>query len=123
MEMKMADNYEFSAKAIDNALAAARSAHDTTKLQASGAKASILAAGDLSLTAECISVTVQNNKVCLNLPLGIGSVCLPIPVSFPNGTAAQACLSICTTWGIPTGVQATVSIMGNVIVRQSFGKC
>ncbi len=79
--------------------------------------------GHLKLLASCISVTVSGGKICLNLPLGIGSVCLPIPAVFPDGTAAQACLSICTTWGIPTGVKVTVAIAGQIVVEKSFGKC
>lgn len=78
--------------------------------------------GHVATLAECISVTIGSGKVCLNLPLGIGSVCIPIPVSF-DGQVAQACLSICTTWGIPSGVEVTVSVAGVVIVRKSFGKC
>ena len=77
--------------------------------------------GTLKLSAQCISVSVQNGQVCLNLPLGIGSVCLPIPSGFPNGTAAQACLDICTKWGIPCGVEVTVSIAGIVVVSKGFG--
>lgn len=79
--------------------------------------------GHLALAAGCISVTVENGKVCLNLPLGFGKYCFPIPSIIPNGTAAEACLSICTTWGIPTGVRVTISVAGKVIVSKSFGKC
>jgi hypothetical protein len=45
-------------------------------------------------------------QTCLNLPLGIGKVCLPVPSSVPNGTAAEACIGICTTWKIPTCIRA-----------------
>lgn len=68
-------------------------------------------------------MVVDGGKICLELPLGLGRFCFPIPPVFPNGTAAQACLSICTTWGIPTGVRVTVSIAGNVILEKTFGKC
>jgi len=77
----------------------------------------------VSLAGGCISVTVENNKVCVDLPLGLGKHCLPIPLSVPNGTAAQACLNICTTWGIPTGVSVSVKVAGVTVVSQSFGKC
>ncbi|WP_345907708.1 hypothetical protein [Sphingomonas sp. UBA4815] len=57
----------------------------------------LAASGELSVRSECISVAVQNHQICLKLPLGFGSICLPIPTPFPDGTAAQACLDICTT--------------------------
>ncbi len=78
--------------------------------------------GHLALLAECISVTIANGKACINLPLGIGSKCIPVPISY-DGKVAQACLTICTTWGIPTGVKVTVSVAGIVILTKSFGKC
>lgn len=118
----MAKYHEFDQKAISAALDAARGAHDRNLLAASD-KVNAFDDGHLRLAASCISVTVENGSVCLNLPLGIGNICLPIPSIFPNGTAAQACLDICTTWGIPTGVRVTVSIAGQTIVDKSFGKC
>ena len=118
----MATYHEFDEKAIAAALEAARGAHDRNKLAASNT-VNAFDDGHLRLSASCISVTVENGSVCLNLPLGIGNICVPIPSIFPNGTAAQACLDICTTWGIPTGVRVTVSIAGQVIVDKSFGKC
>ena len=78
--------------------------------------------GHLSLRAQCITVTIGNGQACLNLPLGIGQVCLPVPISY-NGQVASACLDICTTWGIPTGVKVTVSVAGIQIVQKTFGKC
>ena len=114
-------NYpSFSRDAINHALEAAQR-HRAEKMPGATHDEMPLADGTLKLSAQCISVTVQNGQVCLNLPLGLGSVCLPIPAIFPNGTAAQACLDICTTWGIPCGVEVTVSIAGHVIVRKNFG--
>ena len=78
--------------------------------------------GHISTRAACISVTISNGQACLNLPLGIGSVCLPVPISY-DGQVASACIDICTTFGIPTGVEVTVSIAGVQIVRKTFGKC
>lgn len=78
--------------------------------------------GRLSALAECISITLNNGEACLNLPLGIGSVCIPVPIAY-DGKVAQACLSICTTWGIPTGVKVTISVGGVVIVTAPFGAC
>ena len=118
----MATYYDFSEESVGNAVSAAKSMH-AEALTDAAPSVSLATSGELSLLAECISVTIEGNKVCVNLPLGIGSVCLPIPISIPNGTAAEACLSICTTWGIPTGVKVTVSAHGHVVVEQSFGKC
>ncbi len=115
--------HEFDRKAVDAALEAASNHHDTVALKKAGANATLADDGHLSLAASCISVTVENGKICLKLPLGIGQVCLPIPSIIPNGTAAEACLHICTTWGIPIGVKVTISIAGKVIVQKSFGKC
>lgn len=70
--------------------------------------------------ASCITVTVNNGQVCLNIPI-YGSVCLPVPSWVPNGTAASACVSICTKWGIPCGVQVTVSVGGQPIIQKGFG--
>lgn len=83
----------------------------------------LAASGELSVRSECISVAVQNHQICLKLPLGFGSICLPIPTPFPDGTAAQAYLDICTTWKIPTGVKITISIAGHVVLTKVIGKC
>ena len=119
----MAKHAEFSRDAVNNALAAAKAHNKAVGLATVDADMNILHGGEFVVNAECISVTVQNHQVCLNLPLGIGSICLPIPISIPDGTAAQACLDICTTWGFPTGVRVTVSALGHVIIEKSFGKC
>lgn len=78
--------------------------------------------GHVSTLSECITATVNDGKVCVNLPLGLGQVCLPIPIPY-NGQVASACISICTTWGIPTGVRLTISVGGVVIVSKTFLKC
>lgn len=119
----MATFHEFDGAKIESALDAARSYHSTEALRSAGADVSLADDGHLRLAGGCISVTVEDGKVCLNLPLGIGKICLPIPSVFPNGTAAEACINICTTWGIPTGVSVTISILGKVVVSKSFGKC
>ncbi|WP_375460666.1 hypothetical protein [uncultured Enterovirga sp.] len=111
---------EFSAESVNQALEAARRHSQARMAQAANAQP-MLEDGSLKLAAQCISLTVQNGQVCLNLPLGLGSVCLPIPISFPSGTAAQACLDICTKWGIPCGVEVTVSIAGQRIVSKNIG--
>ena len=118
----MATYHEFDKKAIASALDAARGFYDHEALLRS-TEANPLDDGHLSVSAGCISVTVEGGKVCVNLPLGIGSICVPIPPIFPDGTAAEACISICTTWGIPTGVRLTVSIAGHTIISKTFLKC
>jgi len=119
----MATYPQFDDKHVEAALEAARNYHDVEALQGKRRALEPMDDGHLSISAGCISVTVQNGQVCLNLPLGIGSICLPIPSTFPSGTAAQACISICTTWGIPTGVRLTISIAGIVIINKTFLKC
>lgn len=119
----MAEIYSFSDQAVQGALETAKRPYDQERLRGLAESSSPTQIGELSVLAECISVTVGDNEVCINLPLGLGSHCIPIPISFPNGTAAQACLSICTTWGIPTGAKVSVIIAGVTVVSQGFGKC
>ena len=115
------NNYpHFDQKIIDQSLDAAQQ-HGKALRTAAVTHETPLADGALKVSAQCISVTVQNGQVCLNLPLGIGQVCLPIPAWVPNGTAAQACLDICTKWGIPCGVEVTVSVAGQRIIQKGFG--
>jgi hypothetical protein len=111
---------QFSADSINQALEAART-HSESLSALTVNHETPLAESALKISAQCISVKVQNRKVCINLPFGIGSKCLPIPGWVPNGTAVEACLHICTKWGIPCGVEVTVSAAGKVIVKQGFG--
>ena len=119
----MTTYHEFSQEAINHALEAAASHNELMGVTGANNKMNLTGGGELSISAQCISISVENHKICLSLPLGIGKVCLPIPAFIPNGTAAQACLSICTTWGIPTGVKVTISALGHVVITKSFGKC
>lgn len=127
----MATYHEFSTEAFDNALEAAKRHNEQMSMDAKSLTAdsvggatggAFAAGGEFLVRSECISVTVDNGQVCLNLPI-VGSVCLPIPLPVPSGTAAQACLDVCTTWGIPTGVKVTISVLGQVVVQKTFGKC
>ncbi len=117
------EHLEFDAQSVNEAIAAARQFHQETVTTEFEANSALAESGELEISAQCISITVSNGRVCLSLPLGIGKVCLPIPVGIPNGTAAQACLSICTKFGIPTGVKVTVSALGRVILTKKFGIC
>ena len=126
----MADEtyHEFDEQAVTEAIATARAAHQETTgapmSEAASAPVSLADSdGALEIAAQCITVTVANKKICVKLPLGIGQICVPVPGFVPNGQAAQACIAICTTFGIPTGVRLTVTVGGQTIVRKTFGKC
>lgn len=115
------NNYpQFDEQKVQEAIATARR-HSESLQEAGGGRELSLDDGRLKVSAQCISVTVQNGQVCLNLPLGLGQVCLPIPPWVPSGTAAQACIDICTKWGIPCGVEVTVSVAGQQVVQKGFG--
>ncbi|MBI9053255.1 MAG: hypothetical protein JEY96_05525 [Bacteroidales bacterium] len=115
--------YKFSKESISNATEAAKKTHEETQMNATEHDFNIHKGGCLLVAAECISVKIENHKICIDLPLGLGKHCISIPVSIPDGTVGKACLSICTTWGIPTGVKVSVIIGGVTIITQSFGKC
>ncbi|MGJ8617862.1 MAG: hypothetical protein ACSHWS_13560 [Sulfitobacter sp.] len=119
----MATYHSFDEKKINEALQTVRDHHSDMTLDSVSAATDITGNTHMQIAGGCISVTVENGKICLSLPLGIGKICLPIPSSIPNGTAAQACIHICTTFGIPTGVKVTVTVAGVTVVSQSFGKC
>jgi len=120
----MSEYHSFSEEATQSAI-------ETAQQHYGDAQANFLASeslsisqdnGQLSLLAHCITLTISNGKVCLNLPLGIGKVCLPVPISY-NGKLAEACISVCTVWGIPTGVKVNVTVGGMTVVSKSFGRC
>jgi len=119
------DFYEFDSEAVDAALDAARRTHSgNEKLQNLTAQSGLPMVGaHIAVAAQCIAVTISNNQVCLTLPLGLGKHCLHLPVHIPNGTAAQACLTICTHFGIPTGVKVSVVVAGSTVFSQTFGAC
>ena len=112
--------YSFSDEDVSSALQAAKEPYEGQDLQAL-TEISTTESPNLTLLAACISVTVRNHRVCLNLPFGIGRRCIRLPFNIPNGTAAQACLSICTIFGIPTGVCVRVRVGGVTVVNQCFG--
>jgi hypothetical protein len=113
------ERYSFSNEAISRALESAKRTREGINLEKI-AKISP-SHSPLTLLAECISITTRDHQVCLELPLGLGSACLPIPINIPDDTAAQACLDICTILGVPTGVCVRVVVGGVTVVRQCFG--
>ncbi|MBP93033.1 MAG: hypothetical protein CMC55_02815 [Flavobacteriaceae bacterium] len=119
----MKNYYSFDEQAISHALNSAKQTHAGLDLTNLKSDSDLSRGGDLQVQAQCISVKVEDNKICLNLPFGFGKHCLHIPISIPNGTAANACLSICTTWGIPTGIKVAVTVAGVTVISQTFGKC
>ena len=115
---------EFSSEAIGHALDTARTYSESARATAESASTGQeigLDDGTLQISAQCISLAVQNGQVCINLPFGLGKKCLPIPKFVPNGTLVEACLDICTKWGIPCGVKVTISLAGKPIVKKGFG--
>lgn len=119
----MADYARFDQEKIDAALETARRHNELVGLSKVHSGMDVHSGGEFSITAGCISVTVKDGKICIELPLGFGKYCLPIPPWIPDGAEVKACLDICTTWGIPTGVKLTVSFNGLVIFTKTFGKC
>ena len=79
--------------------------------------------GQFTAHAECITATVENGQICIDLPLGLGHKCISIPTKFGDGTKAQACLDICTKFGVPTGVKVYVTIDGITVAQKTFGVC
>lgn len=122
------EDYSFSEDAITDAIESAKATHSdaTANIKDAGfdiSKSGSMYDGSMQIAAQCISVKTVNRKICINLPLGIGTRCFTLPVNIPNGSVGKACLSICTTWGIPTGVRVSIAIGGVTVIRQSFGKC
>jgi len=77
-------------------------------------------AGPANFSAGCIGVVSQGNQVCLRLPI-VGDLC--VPIDLPDGTAAEACVDICTHFGVPTGVCVKIRVLGNEVFSQCFGFC
>ena len=117
----MSEYETFSETEINNAIATAQLYSENLQSFSDESKIDI-DDGHLQVLAQCIELTIKNRRVCLKLPLGIGKICIPVPISY-DGKLAKACLRICTTWGIPTGVKVSVSAGGVVIVQKTFGKC
>ncbi|MCU9838328.1 hypothetical protein OEZ49_11170 [Ruegeria sp. WL0004] len=119
----MTTYHEFPQEEIDRLVQTAQSHHDAMGVRSMAPADAMLHASPLILGETCISVTVEDNKVCVKIPIVNQKVCFPIPVSIPNGTAAKACIKICTTFGIPTGACVTITALGIQVIHQCFGKC
>ncbi len=115
----MSTFHSFSDKAVNAALESAKQNYNRTDALIASPAASQL----LSVGAECISVTTQGSQVCIDLPLGFGQHCFSLPTTVPSGSVGQACLSICTKFGLPTGVRITITFAGVTVINQSFGLC
>ena len=78
----------------------------------------------VKLLAECVEVVSRDQKVCVDLPLDLGSQCIELPVDIPDGTAAEACIDICRGgFGIPCGVEVYVKVGGLTVASASWGCC
>lgn len=75
-----------------------------------------------STSGACVTVTVNNGRVCLSIPV-VGSVCIPVPSFLPNGTAVSACIDVCTPYFVPTGACVTLRAFGQQVARECFGAC
>ena len=112
------DRYSFDEGAVTRALEAAQKPFKDRDVRA---QISTAQNPYLRTIGDCVDLRSGASEVCLDLPLGLGDVCIPLPFDLPDGVAAQACLYICTTWGIPTGVTVRVTVGGFSVVDQSFG--
>ena len=137
----MAD-YKFDESAIRDAIESAKATHSDSMAAAQSAKAQsaetqaaeaqalgfdfskggAMQEGTVQIMAQCISVTTANRKICISLPV-VGTRCPLYQLNIPNGSVGKACLSICTKFGIPTGVKVSVTIGGVTVINQSFGLC
>lgn len=119
--------HDFDANAIEDVVASVQSQPEmTASLQGGGAASldTMMESTSMYVGAHCISVTVENNRVCLNLPRPISKkICVPVPRFIPNGQKVKACIGVCFKGPFPTGVKATVAYNGNVFFRQSWGIC
>ncbi len=119
----MPEYTSFSEEAINQAVETARRPYEGVDLRSPQVMTGDLAlkSGPASFRAECLEIVSRDREVCLGLPLGLPDLC--VPVNLPDGEAVQACLDICTHFGIPTGVCVSLRVAGNEIFRQCFLWC
>lgn len=115
--------YSFSETAINHAIEAAKHTHEEQQISTKDTSTNLYHIGCMLVSAECMKVKVENHKVCIKLPLKLGKHCFILPASIPDGSVGKACLTICTHFGVPTGVKVTIYIDQVIVVSQSFGKC
>lgn len=113
----MPEYHSFSEQAVQAALNAARDhCHSSNHMEAGNNQRLVeVDNGQLSFFAHSISLTISNSEICLNLPLGIGKIVLPVANS-NNGKIAKACISVCTAGGEQTGLKITVDADGVTII-------
>ena len=118
----MPEYTEFPQESIDKTLALARRSSEGIDLRSANTLAPEMAlrAGPANFSAGCIGLVSAGNQVCLRLPI-VGDLC--VPVDLPDGTAAEACVDVCTQWGFPTGVCVKIRVLGNDIFSQCYGWC
>ena len=88
------------------------------KLVSSEEFATVANVATFDALSQCVNVAVENGKLCLRLPIGIGNVCVDIPDVIPNGTVAEACIEL----GFPACVKLTVKALGQTFTW-NFGSC
>lgn len=118
----MPEYTQFPQENIDKALALARRSSEGVDLRSTDmlAPGMALRAGPANFSAGCIGLVSKGNQVCLELPI-VGNLC--VPIDLPDGTAAEACVDVCTHFGFPTGFCVKVRALGNDIFSQCFGWC
>ena len=83
---------------------------------------SMAANSGITPSGNCVNATIENGKACVDLPM-VGKQCMAVPSWVPNGRVASICADICTTWGVPTGGCATVTVSGQQVARECVGQC
>jgi hypothetical protein len=118
----MPEYAQFPQENIDRVLALAGRSSEGIDLRSADMLAPEMAlqAGPASFSAGCIGLVSQGSQVCLRVPI-VGDLC--VPVDLPDGTFAEACVDLCTHWGIPTGVCVRIRAAGANIFSQCFGWC
>ncbi len=110
----MSETFSFSEERVDSALRVLENDQNLSLTTVKGAGTNTSRTADFTIAAECISVTVTDGKICINLPLNLGRECIDIPDWVPNGSAASACLSIkykkVLGVKIPVGVKVCVYV-------------
>ncbi len=108
----------FDEAEVSSALEAARQEYEGVDFR-SVTEVSTAVSPNLELRATCLELRSTGRRVCLELPLNLGRRC--VPVNLPDGTLVRVCLSICTTFGVPTGVCVRVFLGSEQVAKRCFG--